>query len=77
MFLSVHSLWSKSNISEGVVYTKFIDVLSEPNIQSIKLFQVHEGLKISISQKTADWIEIELLDGKSGWVSADFIRAIH
>ena len=74
---SVHSIWSDSNISQGIIYTQSIDVLSEPNTQSITLFQVHEGLKVSITQNSRNWVEIELIDGKSGWISGNQIRAIH
>jgi len=74
---SLHSIWSDSNISQGIIYTQSVDVLSEPNTQSITLFQVHEGLKVSITQNSRNWVEIELIDGKSGWISGNQIRAIH
>ena len=74
---SVHSIWSDSNISQGIIYTQSVYVLSEPNTQSITLFQVHEGLKVSITQNSRNWVEIELIDGKSGWISENQIRAIH
>ena len=74
---SLHSIWSDSNISQGIIYTQSVDVLSEPNTQSITLFQVHEGLKVSITQNSRNWVEIELVDGKSGWISGNQIRAIH
>jgi SH3-like domain-containing protein len=54
-----------------------VDVLSEPNTQSTTLFQVHEGLKVSITQNSRNWVEIELVDGKSGWINGVSIRAIH
>ena len=74
---SLHSIWSDSNISQGIIYIQSVDVLSEPNTQSITLFQVHEGLKVSITQNSRNWVEIELVDGKSGWISGNQIRAIH
>ena len=74
---SLHSIWSDSNISQGIIYTQSVDVLSEPNTQSITLFQVHEGLKVSITQNSRNWVEIELVDGKIGWISGNQIRAIH
>ena len=74
---SLHSIWSDSNISQGIIYTQSVDVLSEPNTQSITLFQVHEGLKVSITQNSKNWVEIELVDGKSGWIYGNQIRAIH
>ena len=75
---SLHSIWTDLNISQGIIYTQSVDVLSEPNTQSTTLFQVHEGLKVSITtQNSRNWVEIELVDGKSGWISGSQIRAIH
>ena len=74
---SLHSIWTDSNISQGIIYTESVDVLSEPNNQSTTLFQVHEGLKVSITQNSRNWVEIELVDGKSGWINGVSIRAIH
>ena len=74
---SLHSILSDSNISQGIIYTESVDVLSEPNPQSVILFQVHDGLKVSITQNSRDWVEIELVDGKIGWVNETSIRAIH
>jgi len=74
---SIHSIWTDSNISQGIIYTQSVDVLSEPNTQSTTLFQVHEGLKVSITQNSSNWVEIELVDGKSGWIPGNQIRTIH
>ena len=74
---SLHSIWTDSNISQGIIYIQSVDVLSEPNTQSTTLFQVHEGLKVSITQYSSTWVEIELVDGKIGWISGNQIRAIH
>lgn len=74
---SLHSIWTDSEISQGIIYTQSVDVLSEPNTQSIILFQVHEGLKVSITQNSRSWVEIELVDGKIGWISENQIKAIN
>jgi hypothetical protein len=74
---SLHSIWSDSNIAQGIISAESVDVLSEPNPQSTILFQVHNGLKVSITQNSRNWVEIELVDGKSGWVNGISIRPIH
>ena len=60
----------------GVIYQKRVDVLSEPNGYSTQLFELHEGLKVSINQISDEWVEIELLDGKTGWIENKQIRLI-
>ena len=76
LFLTFHSIWTDNSLNLGVIYSLKAEVRSEPNTFSTRLFEVHEGLKVSINQLENDWVEIELLDGKTGWISNDQIRLI-
>ena len=76
LLLTFHSIWTYNSLNLGVIYSQTVDVRSEPNTYSTRIFEVHEGLKVSINQLENDWIEIELLDGKTGWISNDQIRLI-
>jgi len=76
LFLTFHSIWTDNSLNLGVIYSPKAEVRSEPNTFSTRLFEVHEGLKVSINQLENDWVEIELLDGKTGWISNDQIRLI-
>ena len=76
LFLTFHSIWTDNSLHLGVIYSLKAEVRSEPNTFSTRLFEVHEGLKVSINQLENDWVEIELLDGKTGWISNDQIRLI-
>ena len=63
-------------MSIGVIYSTKVEARSEPNPFSTRLFEIHEGLRVSISQTVNEWVEIKLLDGKTGWVKNDQIRLI-
>ena len=76
LFLTFHSIWTDNSLNLGVIYSLKAEVRSEPNTFSTRLFEVHEGLKVSINQLENNWVEIELLDGKTGWISNDQIRLI-
>ena len=76
LFLTFHSIWTDNSLNLGVIYSLKAEVRSEPNTFSTRLFEVHEGLKVSINQLENNWIKIELLDGKTGWISNDQIRLI-
>ena len=76
LFVTFHSIWTDNSLNLGVIYSLKAEVRSEPNTFSTRLFEVHEGLKVSINQLENDWVEIELLDGKTGWISNDQIRLI-
>ena len=76
LFFTLHSIWTENSVKQGVIYYPAIEVRSEPNTFSARLFAVHEGLKVSVNQTSENWVEIELLDGKTGWVENHQIRLI-
>mgnify|MGYP003997575641 FL=1 len=61
---------------EGIIYKDQVTATSEPNEYSTTLFIVHEGLKIKVLDTKDDWVEIELIDGKSGWIPNSSLRII-
>jgi len=75
-FLTFHSVWTEKLYHLGIIYSTKVEARSEPNQFSTRLFEVHEGLRVSINQAVDDWIEIELLDGKMGWIEDSQIRLI-
>ena len=76
LFLTFHSIWTDKSLNLGVIYSLKAEVRSEPNTFSTRLFEVHEGLKVSINQLENNWVKIELLDGKTGWITENQIRLI-
>jgi len=40
------------------------------------VFSLHEGTKVRVDQKTGEWLEIILADGKVGWVRKDVLEII-
>ena len=77
LVLAIHSISSHRSINQGIIYNSSVDVRSEPNQFSTRLFKVHEGLKVSVKQIIEGWLEIELLDGKIGWISENQIRLLN
>ena len=76
LFLTIHSIWTDNSLNLGVIYTTKVEARSEPNLFSTRLFEVHEGLRVSINQIADEWVKIELLDGKVGWIEKVQIRMI-
>ena len=76
LFLTMHSMWTDNSLSLGVIYAAKVEAHSEPNVFSTRLFEVHEGLRVSIGHTVDNWVEIELLDGKTGWIENNQIRLI-
>ena len=76
LFFTFHSIWTENSVNQGIIYYPAVKARSEPNTFSTRLFEVHEGLKVSVNQKYENWVEIELLDGKAGWIEKHQIRLI-
>lgn len=64
----VHERWT------AVVAPK-ISVFSGPDERhNAVLFELHEGAPVMIHKKEASWFQIELSDGKKGWIKIDSVQ---
>jgi len=53
----------------GVILETTVPVRSAPSADDdLTVFEVHEGTRVRIDQRTDEWAEIVLDDGKVGWV---------
>ncbi len=70
------SIWQKRDYmsaDEAIVMRPVTSVKSSPSSESsMDLFILHEGTKVTIIDSVGDWSNIELADGRQGWIpSAD------
>jgi tetratricopeptide (TPR) repeat protein len=64
------------NHKAGIIFTPTITVKSSPNQNSVDLFVIHEGLKVSFLQKVSGWYEIKIANGSVGWIPASALKEI-
>jgi len=64
------------NHSYAIVMQPTVTVKSSPSENGTKLFVIHEGLKVRITDKLGDWVEIRLADGNKGWLLTESIERI-
>ncbi len=65
------------NRDTAIVMQPVVSVKSSPSESSTNLFIMHSGSKVSILDNSmTDWMEIELEEGKKGWVRAKDIEVI-
>ncbi|KAA3599280.1 MAG: tetratricopeptide repeat protein [Calditrichaeota bacterium] len=60
--------YSLDTIPYGVVVGYEANAYSSPNKDSQVVFSIHEGTKAQILRKTGEFLEVRLIDGKTGWV---------
>jgi len=64
------------NHSYAIIMQPTVTVKSSPSEKGTNLFVIHEGLKVRITDKLGDWVEIRLADGNKGWLLIESIEQI-
>jgi SH3-like domain-containing protein len=66
-----------SDKSEIIIIDDEVSIFSAPfNRKESTIFRLHEGVKAEITQDQQEWLEIELIDGKKGWIQSDKVRKL-
>ncbi len=72
--------WQRSDYrkADGAIVTRPVaTVQSAPGRDSAKdLFVLHEGTKVKVLDSVGSWRNIELADGRQGWLSAESLEVI-
>ncbi len=65
------------SVDRGVVLVEVVPARSAPaEDDDLTLFEVHEGTRVRIDQRTGSWVEVVLDDGKVGWIPAAVMETI-
>ncbi len=60
----------------AIVFSKEVQVSSEPNYNSENVFTLHEGTKVNVMDHLDDWSKIRIADGQTGWLLTDNIKLL-
>ncbi len=60
--------WLSKNQPTAIIITPSIVVKSSPANSGTDLFLIHEGMKVTVTDRLDKWIEIKLPDGNEGWI---------
>lgn len=61
----------------AVILADAVPVRSAPSADDdLTLFEIHEGTRVRIEERTGAWLEVVLDDGKVGWVREDVLEEI-
>lgn len=64
------------NHTYAIVMQPTLTVKSSPSEKGTNLFVIHEGLKVKITDKLGDWVEVKLANGNKGWLLTESIEKI-
>lgn len=60
----------------AIVMQPTVTVKSSPSEKGTNLFVIHEGLKVKVTDKLGDWLEVKLADGNKGWLLTESVERI-
>ncbi len=60
--------WLSKNEPGAIIIIPSIVVKSSPSDSGTDLFLIHEGMKVTVTDKLGNWTEIKLPDGNEGWI---------
>ncbi|MFC1564533.1 hypothetical protein ACFL6G_06320 [candidate division KSB1 bacterium] len=75
LVLISHSIMDRPG-QDGVIMDKEVRVFASPTESGTELFIIHEGTRIHIKRELEGWLEVDLADGKVGWIPAEVIEII-
>lgn len=64
------------NDKPAIIFAEAVQVKSGPTLGSTDAFKLHEGTKVQIIGSEDDWVRIQLVDGKDGWIPTTELKAL-
>lgn len=75
-FVAQHKYNSSKYSTEAIIIAPSVNVTGSPYEKGTKLFILHEGTKVKITEENGEWSEIKIANNNVGWVKAKTIKKI-
>ncbi len=75
-FIAEHKYYLTKYSSDAIITSASITATGSPNEKGTKLFILHEGTKVNITQEDNNWTEIKIANGNVGWIQSNTLTAI-
>jgi SH3-like domain-containing protein len=60
----------------GIIMNPVVKVKAGPDQGSKDIFELHEGVKVQVTDATQEYCKIMLPDGKTGWMACGEIKRL-
>jgi len=64
------------NDKPAIIFAESTEVKSGPSMGSESSFVLHEGTKVQILTSENDWVQIQVADGKDGWMPTSDLKRL-
>ena len=75
-FIAKHKYELTINSSDAIVISSTATITGSPNEKGTKLFILHEGTKVIVTEEQNEWTEIKIANGNVGWIKSNLIEKI-
>jgi tetratricopeptide (TPR) repeat protein len=74
--MGISTYISATTHNEGIIMGSIVKVKAAPDQESKDLFDLHEGIKVQVTDATQEFCKISLPDGKTGWLACAEIKRL-
>ena len=75
--IALDKFFQKKNPRQGIIIENGVEAYSGPFYgENTVLFRINEGTLVDLDQSQEGWVEIILIDGKTGWITINTMRAL-
>ncbi len=75
-FIAQHKYTLTKNNTDAIITSASVTVMGSPNEKGTKLFILHEGTKVDVTQENDGWTEIKIANGNVGWIKGKDVTSI-
>lgn len=75
-FIAQHKYNLTKYSSDAIITSASVTVMGSPNEKGTKLFILHEGVKVTVTQESDEWSEIKIANGNVGWIKGKDLTSI-
>ncbi len=75
-FIARHQYRLSAQRSEAIITGKEVTVMGSPDEKGTRLFILHEGTKVNVTDENGDWNEVKLSNGNVGWMKKNELELI-
>lgn len=76
LFIAKHKYTITVNGSEAIITAASTTITAAPTEKGTKLFILHEGTKVSVTEESDAWYEIKIANGNTGWIKKTQLEKI-
>jgi tetratricopeptide (TPR) repeat protein len=76
-FIFAHQTYKlRIDQQQAIIFNPAVNIKSSPDDNSVDIFVLHEGTKVTVTDNLGDWYKILIANGSVGWVKADAMKII-